>query len=142
MSKNPYQTLFVLCLAFIYSCKSPAHNSTDHVTPGTVIDSLSVPVKDDTLNKSVFSVRIVADSAVENGVYIVDVTFGSNFAQGKFTMPKGIEHVTPILRLSSAPYTCVVGFKLENDTSFNGYFEISSNKQNTRMGYINSYTFQ
>lgn len=87
-------------------------------------------------------VKIVADSAVDKGIYIADVTFGNNTAQGKFTMPKGIEHVAPVLRHGNTPYTGIVGFKLEKDTSFYDYFEISCTKQNTRMGYINSYTFE
>ncbi|MBL7690434.1 MAG: hypothetical protein JNM41_02480 [Flavipsychrobacter sp.] len=142
MNKLLCTALISTVLPLIVSCNSVSNKSTVGMLPGTVVDSFSVPVKEDTLNNSVFMVKIVADSAVDKGVYIADVTFGNNTAQGKFTMPKGIEHVTPVLRPGSAPYTGIVGFRLEKDTSFYDYFEITCNKQNTRMGYINSYTFE
>lgn len=142
MNKLIYTALLSIALPLIVSCNSTSNKSTVGILPGTVIDSFSVPVTEDTLNNSVFKVKIVADSAVDKGVYIADVTFGNNIAQGKFTMPKGIEHVAPVLRPGNSPHTGIVGFKLETDTTFYDYFEISCNKQNTRMGYINSYTFE
>jgi hypothetical protein len=142
MHKHIYTALLSTVLPFIVSCNSTSDKSTVGILPGTVLDSFSVRVREDTLNNSVFTVKIIADSAVDKGVYIADVTFGNNTAQGKFTMPKGIEHVAPVLRCGNTPYTGIVGFRLEKDTSFYDYFEISCNKQNTRMGYINSYTFE
>jgi hypothetical protein len=142
MNKLLHTALLSTVLPLIVSCSSTSNKSTTGILPGTVIDSFSVPVKEDTLNNSVFTVKIVADSAIDKGVYIADVTFGNNTAQGKFTMPKGIEHVAPVLRYGNAPYTGIVGFILQKDTTFYDYFEISCNKQNTRMGYINSYTFE
>ena len=142
MNKLVYTALLSTVLPLIISCNATGSKSAAGTVPGTVVDSFSIPVMEDTLNNSVFMVKIVADSAVDKGIYIADVTFGNNTAQGKFTMPKGIEHVAPVLRHGNTPYTGIVGFKLEKDTSFYDYFEISCTKQNTRMGYINSYTFE
>ncbi len=109
--------------------------------PGTTIATMQMPVTDDPLNHFMFSIKIIADSDITSGVYDVDADYGPNFAEGKFTMPKGIEDIKPIIRKGSDPYTFIIGFKLAGDTTFNDYFEVSSNKSSTKMTYIKSYTF-
>jgi hypothetical protein len=134
----------VMSLAFliITSCNSEtAHKQKDIPKPGALIASAEMQVNDDTLNKSMFTIKVVADSDVQKGVYDVTVTYGANTAEGKFTMPKGGEQLAPLIRKSTAPYTYIIGFQMEGDTTFYDYFEVSSSRTNTKMQYTKAYSF-
>jgi len=109
--------------------------------PGAVVATDSMPITNDPLNKFTFSVKVVADSNVKSGVYDVDVDYGPNFAEGQFNMPKGGESLLPLIRRGSDPYTFVIGFKMAGDTTFYDYFEVSSNRNTTKMQYLKAYTF-
>ena len=100
-----------------------------------------MPVTDDPLNKFTFTIKVIADSNVQTGVYDVDVDYGPNFAEGQFTMPKGGEDLKPLVRKGDKPNSYIVGFKVAGDTTFYDYFEISSSKSSTKMQYIKAYTF-
>lgn len=136
-------TILLPAVATILSCNSaPKDTHKEVVIPGTVIDSLSEPVKEDTLNHFTCSVKIIADSAAANGVYIAAAMYGPNEAKGKFTMPKGMETARPILKKGTARYSYIVGFRIDDDTTFYDYFEITNTKSATAMRYINSYSFE
>src|SRR4051812_19436174 len=49
--------------------------------PGTTIAEAQMPIED-ALNHFIFSVKVVADSEIANGVYDVDADFGPNFGEG------------------------------------------------------------
>src|SRR4051794_15984151 len=100
--------------------------------PGTVVASAMEPVTDDTLNKFTFSIKVIADSDVANGVYDVDVDYGPNFVEGKFTLPKGGAHFTPMMKKAARPYTYIIGFQIPGDTTFYDYFEVSSGHGSTK----------
>ena len=100
-----------------------------------------MPVTDDALNHFTFSIKVIADSDITDGIYDVDADYGPNFAEGKFAMPKGIEDAKPIIRKGSEPYTFIIGFRLPGDTTFNDYFLVSGTKHSTKMEYIKAYTF-
>lgn len=129
---------------FVIGCNSSPYNNENHFIPnkGQNIDSLKEMVKEDTLNKAVFSVKIIADSMGREGVYNVNSVFGENVASSMFTMPKGGEKYKPILKKKSEMYTYIVGFHVPNDTTFYEYYEISANKGSILMRYVKSYTFQ
>jgi hypothetical protein len=110
--------------------------------PGTTMAEAHMPVTEDALNHSVFSVKVIADSNVALGIYDVDADFGANFAEGQFTMPKGCEDAKPVIRKGSKPYTYIVGFKIAGDTTFYDYFQVSSAHSSTKMQYIKAYTFE
>lgn len=110
--------------------------------PGTEVLSVSEPVKGDTLNNFTFSVKVIADSDVANGAYDVNMSYGPNTGSGKFTMPKGGAHFTPVIRKASAPYTYIIGFRIPDDTTFYDYFEVSSTDKGGNMRYIKAYSFQ
>lgn len=133
----------VSCIVFtMASCgNNPANNVKEMPKPGTIIASAEMPVNDDTLNKSMFTIRVVADSNVQKGIYDVTVTYGVNTAEGKFTMPKGGETLAPVVRKGTAPYTYIIGFLMEGDTTFYDYFEVSSSRTNTKMQYTKAYSF-
>jgi hypothetical protein len=84
---------------------------------------------------------VIADSAVADGVYDVDVDFGPNFAESKMTLPKGGEHFTPVIRKGSQSYSYIIGFRIPEDTTFYDYFEVTSTRGQTKMQYIKAYTF-
>jgi hypothetical protein len=127
---------------FIIACNNKnADSRKGFPKPGTLVASAEVPVTADTLNDFKFSVKVIADSSVKEGVYDVDVDYGPNFAEGKFTMPKGGEQLIPVIRKGTKPYTFVIGFNVGSDTTFYDYFEVSSTKLSTKMQYIKAYTF-
>ena len=109
--------------------------------PGTTVAEAQIPVTDDALNHFVYSVKVIADSDIAEGVYDVDVDYGPNFAEDKFTMPKGIEDIRPVIRNGGNPNTFIIGFRLPNDTTFNDYFQVEATKHTTKMVYIKAYSF-
>ena len=109
--------------------------------PGTTVAEAKMPITDDALNHFTFSVKVVADSDIANGVYDIDADYGPNFAEGKLTMPKGAEDAKLDIRKGNTPYTFIVGFRMPGDTTFNEYFQVTSTKNNTRMEYTKAYTF-
>ncbi len=109
--------------------------------PGAVIDSASMPTTD-TLNNFAFTVVLTADSAVAEGVYDVRATIGPNVADGKFTMPKGLEQYRLAIRKGTASQRFVVGFLTPKDTTFYEYFEVADQKNGVTMQYLKSYTFE
>lgn len=109
--------------------------------PGTEIAKAETQAGEDTLNHFKFSVRIVADSQIEKGVYDVLTTFGPNKADGAFTMPKGGEHFIPVIRKGGAPATFIIGFHVPKDTTFYDYYLVSATTASTKMLYMNSYSF-
>ena len=128
----------------ILSCSAPEnnqHTNKELPKPGKVVTSAQMPVKDDTLNHFTFSVKVIADSNVSAGVYDVDADYGPNFASGKFTMPKGGENFTPVIRKGDAPYTFIIGFRAPGDTTFYDYFEVSSSRFATKMQYLKAYNY-
>lgn len=139
------QSSFLIATAFCALTVAGCNNSStekakEFPKPGTIVATAQMPIKDE-LNNFTFSIKVVADSEVKAGVYDVDVDFGPNFAEGKFTMPKGGEELKPLIRTGSNPYTYIIGFKVPNDTTFYDYFEVSSSKDHTKMQYIKAYSF-
>lgn len=124
------------------SCNSDATKKENHVLPlpGTVITQDSIAISGD-INHFYYSVKVVADSLIADGVYKVVASYGPNVATGQFTMPKGGNELIPILKRGTAPYTFVIGFKVDSDTTFYDYFEVSSTIENTQMKYLKSYSF-
>ncbi len=109
--------------------------------PGTVIDSAGMKIKDP-LNDFVFTVTLLADSLVKDGVYDVRAAYGYDVAEGRFTMPKGLERYRLAIRKSDTPYTYVIGFLTPKDTTFYEYFEVRGKKNAIGMQYLKAYTFE
>ena len=130
-----------LPLLFLFSCNNATTGKPKELPkPGTVVATAQMPVSDE-LNKFTFAIKVVADSDIKAGVYDVDVDFGPNFAEGKFTMPKGGEDLKPVIRTGNNLYSYIIGFKMAGDTTFYDYFEVTSNKGSTKMQYIKAYSF-
>ena len=110
--------------------------------PGTLMDSASMPILADSLNDFDFTVAVIADSNVKDGIYDVHAVYGPNIANGMFTMPKGAEHYKPAIKKGATPYTFIVGFHVPQDTAFYEYFEVSGKKKSIGMKYLKAYTFE
>ena len=141
-----YKLLFSgFALWFLAACDNTTTSSTAHAPqlpkPGTVLLSVSEPIVEETLNKFTFSVKVSADGNVANGVYKVEMSYGPNTGEGKFTMPKGAESATPVIKKGGRPYTYIIGFKIPDDTTFYEYFEVSSTSSGGDMRYIKAYSF-
>lgn len=93
------------------------------------------------LNKFTFSIKVIADSNITSGEYDVDADYGPNFAEGHLAMPKGGEHLVPVIRKGSEPNTFIIGFKLPNDTTFYDYYQVTGTHNAMKMQYIKAYTF-
>ena len=141
MTKNSFLYL-ALCATVFTSCSNTAeHAKKQFPKPGTVVAEAKMPVTEDAINHSTFSVKVIADSDIANGVYDVDADFGPNFGERKFSMPKGAEDARPVIRKGDDPYTYIIGFKIAGDSTFYDYFQVSSSKNSTKMEYIKAYTF-
>jgi hypothetical protein len=137
-----YLLLVLYCL--LGACDTTDGNSSSNwlpPAPGKVIDSLSEPVTDDTLNKFTATIKIVADSNVASGVYEIETEFGPNLAINKFSLPKGMTNGTPKLKKTNEKHTYIIGFLLPDDTTFYDYYQVSFDKQTTKMQYIKSYYY-
>jgi len=133
-------------LILLFSCiiLASCNNSNSSYSPpaaGTIIASDSMKAED-TLNHSMFAVTVKTGENSKNGVYVVAASSGKNIAEGGFTMPKNGEKIKPELRKGIKPYTYVIGFHINNDTSFLKYFEVISNHDSIRMQYLQSITLQ
>ncbi len=136
--------LAITSLLLITSCKNSdtaSERPKKFPQPGSVVAQASMPIVEDKLNKPTFSVKVIADSEVTHGVYQVDADFGPNYANGKFTLPQGAEDAKPDIRTGATPYTYIIGFRLEKDTTFYEYFEVMSTRETTKMRYTKAYTF-
>ncbi len=144
MKKTAFLFLvFASLLVALCSCNNNTeeHKAKKFPKPGVTVAEAKMPIAEDAINHSVFSVKVIADSDIAMGVYDVDADFGTNFGESKFAMPKGAEDATPVIRKGDAPYTYIVGFRIAGDTTFYDYFQVSCSKSNTKMQYIKSYSF-
>jgi hypothetical protein len=142
--KKEVAPLIAIVALYLCSCHNPPDSNKGQAAsklqkPAVISDSM--PVTNDSLNHFKFSIQVIPDSNAGRGVYDVDADFGPNFAEGQFSMPKGAEDLTPIIRKGIAPNTFIIGFKVPDDTTFYEYFEVSSSKAATKMLYIKTYTF-
>lgn len=137
--RNTFFLLLAACA--LQSCHSEEAKPKQFPKPGTIVASAEMPVTEEALNHFIFSVKVIADSAITQGVYDVDADFGPNFAEGQLTMPVGGEDFKPVIRKGTEPYTFIIGFTTPGDTVFHEYFEVTSNKKSTKMKYLKAYTF-
>ena len=140
MIKNLFLYSPLIAMLAISCNQKNDSNSTPKL--GTVLAKEEMPVVGDSLNKFTFSLTVKADSQIEKGVYDVSAVWGNNTAESKFTMPKGGEALTPILRKSSKPNAFIIGFKAGKDTTFNDYYEVSGVNGTIKMMYVKSYSFE
>lgn len=143
--------LLPVLLLLLQACSNPrkealSSGSTDQYTPPAAGDTIlrsSMPITDDKLNHFDFSVKIITNAnSNTKGSYTVQTEYGYNTAQGEFSMPAGAEHLKPILKKSTEPYTYIVGFIYGDDSAFHDYFLIGGGRKQIEMKYIKMYSFK
>lgn len=140
MKKTTFLLLSLVVAAL--SCKNGSGDNYVQPAPGTVVDSMAMPIADD-VNHGVFYATIVVDSdVIQKGIYDVRAAYGNNTAEGKFMMPKGGERYKPQIRKAKEPYRYVVGFRTPDDTTFYEYFEVTAQRLTIGMKYLKSYSFE
>lgn len=109
---------------------------------GVLVASDSMPVVEDRLNNSYFSVRIETTDKSDSGEYYVEAAWGYNLAHTHITYPAGLEHVKPVIRADSADYKYIIGFYTPNDSGFHEYYSVSAQRGTIQMKYLKTYFFQ
>ncbi len=142
MKVNVFLLGCILSLAAVGCGDSKKGSVAQLPTPGVTIDSVSEPVVEDELNNGQFTVVIAADSEIKSGVYDIRAEFGVSIANGKFTMPKGLDEYKLEIKKGDAPYTRIIGFRLPKDTAFHEYMLVKGQKSAIEMKYLKSYTFE
>ncbi len=141
------QALTLLLLTIMLSAcssdmESTGNAATNTIKPGTEILADSIPILEDNLNNQQFSIHVFTNDSSVNGSYDVQTEWGYNIATTTMRMPYGGENNKPILRRASAPYTYIIGFRFEDDTTFREYYEVSGNRGQIKARYTHAYTFQ
>ena len=143
-----YFFLSTLCMLLIVACSSKqsghsGHKDNNNYAPppaGKVIASESQPITNDPLNHFNFIVKVITTEYSNYGTYTVEADWGPDNATNQFTMPRGGEHLKPVLKKGSEPYTYIVGFYYNN--KFYDYYQVKGAKNNIEMKYIKAYSFE
>ncbi len=142
--KHTIATLYIILS--LTSCQSDniSNNSTaaTALKPGTLLLADSLRIIEDKLNQQYFSIHIYTNDSSVNGSYDVQTEWGYNIATTTMRMPYGGENYKPILRKSSSPYTYIIGFNSEDDTTFREYYEVSGDRGQIKARYTHSYNLQ
>lgn len=141
------RTLMLLTSAFLmHSCQPDDTKSkktaSETIKPGVEILADSLPIAEDKLNNQHFSIHIYTNDSSVSGSYDVQTQWGYNIATTTMRMPYGGENYKPIIRRSSVPYTYIIGFNFEDDTTFREYYEVSGDRGQIKARYTHSYTLQ
>lgn len=92
---------------------------------GTVIAADSTRVAEDDLNESYFAVYVTASDKSAEGRYALRANFGFNEAESEIVYPKLTQGLTPAIRKDETQqYSYIIGFKYDNDSTFNDYLKV------------------
>ncbi len=136
-----YRPLIIVCCLLLLSCGS---KTPVRVAPaaGTVVAADSIPIAEDPLNESQFTVKVTATEASDSGEYDIEATWGYNIANGTIRLPKDLEHATPAIRRDTPAYNYMVGFFVEGDSTFHDYYSVAGERGAIKMKYVKTYYFQ
>jgi hypothetical protein len=113
--------------------------------PGTVIAADSMRIKEDNLNELYYSVSVTATGNSVEGAYMLRAAHGYNEAQSEIKFPKLTQSLTPAIRRDEQmPYSYIIGFKYDNDTTFNDYIRVFAKRMpgvatQIELRYLKSY---
>lgn len=137
-----YRLLIAAC-AFAAACNTPKQGTDFASLPvNTLLAADSIKVVEDSLNNTYFSVKLLTSDKTAKGIYNVTAAWGGNVADSKFTLPKGGEKFKPALHREAAPYSFMIGFHMEDDTTFYTYYQVKAEQGTIKMNYVKSYTFE
>lgn len=138
----PIYTSIIIYSACQSKQASNTANNTLKMEAGTVVVADTNDIIEDKLNNHHFSVTVFATDSSINGSYDIETAWGYNTAYTTIRMPYGGEHFTPLIRKGDRPYTYLIGFNFDDDTTFREYYEISGNKGQIKTRYTRSYTIE
>lgn len=141
------RTLMLLVSAsLMHSCQpdGPKNNQTvqEPIKSGVEILADSLPILEDKLNNLHFSIHVYTNDRTANGSYDVQTEWGYNIATTTIKMPDGGEDLKPILRRGSKPYSFIIGFRYDDDTAFNDFYEVQGGKHEIKTQYLKYYSFE
>lgn len=114
----------------------------DELPAGTIIAADSTPIKEEQLNNFVFSIKISTTAKTNKGRYTIDAAWGYNTANREIVMPKNDYALVPVLKRTGDPYSYIIGFYLQDDTTFYDYYAVKGDHGNISMGYTKGYRFK
>ena len=129
---------FFVAFLLLLSCAPTKHDPNwESPEPGAIIAADSIANTEDALNHSYFSVRVSAPAGKNPAnqavvVYNIHARYGAAEADGVIAMPRGGEHLKPLLRKDGS-HSFIVGFipgkAYGGDTSFHDYYRIDGDQQ-------------
>lgn len=138
--------MLLMSALLIHSCQSESPKNKQKVSvpikSGVEILADSVSVVEDKLNNLHFSIHVYTNDRTANGSYDVQTEWGYNIATTTIKMPDGGEDLKPILRRGSKPYSFIIGFKYDDDTAFNDFYEVQGSKHEIKTQYLKYYSFE
>lgn len=149
MKKLTYLSILVVVLFTACKNESPEQLKSDEIKeiiktqpPGTLLDADSMHYDEDDLNNFYFTVKLRTTKYSHRGTYAVETNLGPNIANTQFTMPRGAEEAIPIVHKSSEPYTYIIGFYYNSDTTFYDYYKVSLYMGTIQMAYSKAYSIR
>lgn len=137
--------LLALLPLIIFSCQSADTKTTKNESPfaeNTIVAADSMHITEETLSRFYFSVIVRSTTYSTKRMYDVSVRYGPNNAASRFPMPKGGEHLKPVMKKGTEPYSYIIGFYLDDDTTFNEYYLVKGSLQQILIKPLAAYTFQ
>ncbi len=115
-------------------------NNSPLLPSGSVIAADSIPVAEDQLNHTQFTVQVYTTDSLNT--YEIEANWGYNTAISTIKMPIGGEHFKPLLRRGDSTYSYIIGFHFDKDTIFHDYYEVSARRGQIAMKYIRAYVME
>lgn len=146
-----FVTIPALAILALSSCNNEGTKTTDNtaqtvsedIKPGTLMAADSMAVIEDELNGAFFAVQVVAtEHSAHYRSYKVVAHYGYNEAASEFTMPRGGEHLKPVIKKSALAYTYDIGFYYNGEPDFYDYYEVSANRGEIKMKYKKAYSLK
>lgn len=149
MKNLKYITLSAFVLLTACKDQMPENNQVKQIKEivktqpaGTIIAADSMRFTEDKLNDFYFAVKVTTTEHSDKGTYAVEASVGPKEAASKFTMPRGGEEVVPVLKKGDEPFSYIIGFYYNNDTTFYDYYKIAADASTIQMKYTKAYAIK
>lgn len=144
-----YSILFI-ALILSAACNNTGSSSSEieHFyapATGTVVAADSMKIEEDNLNELYYTIRITAGDSSAEGRYKLYAAHGYNEAKSEIVYPKLTQGLKPAIRRDETiPYSYIIGFRYNDDTTFHDYARVSANRMpgvqtQIELRYIKAY---
>lgn len=140
--------IYIIVLTYLFTIACSSKNTHTQKQPlraieaGQVVVADTMDIAEDKLNGHFFAVTVFTNDSSINGSYDVETIWGFNSAYTTIRMPYGGEHYRPLIQKTDSPYTCIIGFRYDDDTIFRPYYEVQGGREQIKTRYTHSYTLQ